>query len=75
MPKAFVMVDIEPGCERFVQEAVQRLRGVQLAYQITGAHDLITFLDAEPYEKLAKAVAGIRRVEHVRSTETLLVLA
>jgi len=36
---------------------------------------MIAFLDAEPYEELAITVASIRRIEGVRDTETLLVLA
>jgi len=36
---------------------------------------MIAFLDAEPYEELAVSVAAIRRIEHVRDTETLLVLS
>jgi DNA-binding Lrp family transcriptional regulator len=75
MPKAFIMVDINPGHERFVHEAIQRLPSVKLSHQVTGEHDLIAFLDAEPYEELAVSVAAIRRIEHVRDTETLLVLS
>ena len=75
MPKAFIMVDINPGHERFVQERLKRLPSIKFAYQVTGEHDLIAFLDAEPYEELAVTVAAIRRIEGVRDTETLLVLA
>jgi len=74
MPKVFIMVDINPGHERFVQERLKRLPSIKFAYQVTGEHDLIAFLDAEPYEELAITVAGIRRIEGVRDTETLLVL-
>ena len=74
MPKAFIMVDINPGHERFVQERLKRLPSIKFAYQVTGEHDLIAFLDAEPYEELAITVASIRRIEGVRDTETLLVL-
>ena len=75
MPKAFIMVDINPGHERFVQERLKRLPSIKFAYQVTGEHDLIAFLDAEPYEELAITVAAIRRIEGVRDTETLLVLS
>ena len=75
MPKVFIMVDINPGHERFVQERLKRLPSIKFAYQVTGEHDLIAFLDAEPYEELAITIASIRRIEGVRDTETLLVLA
>jgi DNA-binding Lrp family transcriptional regulator len=74
MPKVFIMVDINPGHERFVQERLKRLPSIKFAYQVTGEHDLIAFLDAEPYEELAVTIASIRRIEGVRDTETLLVL-
>jgi len=76
MPRAFILVDVVPGHERFVQERLRRLLpGIKFAYQVTGEHDLIVFLDAEPYEELAVTVAAIRRIEGVRDTETLLVLS
>jgi len=75
MPKAFIMVDINPGHERFVQERLRHLLpSIKFAYQVTGEHDLIAFLDAEPYEELAVTIASVRRIEGVRDTETLLVL-
>jgi DNA-binding Lrp family transcriptional regulator len=74
MPKAFVMIDVHPGREAEIQEAVVALPGVQFAYQVTGAHDLIAFVDAEPYEELALVVSKIRRLNGVRATDTELVL-
>ena len=76
MSKVFVLVDINPGHERFVQERLRRLLpSIKFAYQVTGKHDLIAFLDAEPYEELAVTIASIRHIEGVRDTETLLVLS
>ena len=75
MPKAYIMIDVVPGHEAQVQAAVAKLAGVKMVHQVTGEHDLIAFLDAEPYEELAVTIASIRRIEGVRDTETLLVLA
>ena len=74
MPKAFVMVDVHPGREAEAQEAVRKMSGVQFVYQVTGAHDLVAFVDAEPYEELAVIVSKIRRLDGVRATDTELVL-
>jgi len=41
MPKAFILVDINPGHERFVQQRLKRLPSIKFAYQVTGEHDLI----------------------------------
>ena len=74
MPKAFVMIDLHPGGEAQTQESVRKMSGVQFAYQVTGAHDMIAFVDAEPYEELAVIVSKIRKLEGVRATDTELVL-
>ena len=74
MPKAFVMIDVHPGREAYAQQAVSRMPGVQFVYQVTGTHDMIAFVDAEPYEELAVIVSKIRRLEGVRATDTELVL-
>ena len=74
MPQVFIMVDVVPGHERFVQQRLQRLPSIRFAYQVTGEHDIVVFIDAEPYEELALTVASIRRLEGVRDTETLVVL-
>ena len=74
MPKAFVMIDVHPGREADAQEAVRRMAGVRFVHQVTGVHDMIAFVDAEPYEELAVIVSKIRKLDGVRATDTELVL-
>ena len=74
MPKAFVMVDVLPGREAEAQEAIRKMSGVQFVHQVTGVHDMIAFVDAEPYEELAVIVSKIRKLDGVRATDTELVL-
>lgn len=74
MPKAFIMIDVEPGKELAVQQGVQRLHGVEFVYQVTGEHDMIAFVSADPYEDFALLVANIRKLAGVRDTDTQLVL-
>ena len=74
MPKAFVMIDVLPGREADSQDAVRKMPGVEFVYQVTGTHDMIAFVDAEPYEELAVIVSKIRRLDGVRATDTELVL-
>jgi len=74
MPKAFVMIDVHPGREAECQESVKKMVGVQFVHQVTGAHDMIAFVDAEPYEELAVIVSRIRKLDGVRATDTELVL-
>ena len=74
MPKAYIMIDIVPGREKEVQEAVAKLAGVKMAHQVTGEHDLIAFVDAEPYEEFAGILSTIRQLNGVRDTDSHLVL-
>ncbi len=74
MPKAFVMIDVQPGKEEQVREAVKNLAGVQMVYEVTGEFDMIAFIEAEPYNSFARLVAHIRQTEGVRDTDTQLVL-
>ena len=75
MPKAFIMIDVLPGRERSVEEAVRKLAGVQMAYQVTGDTDVIAFVDAEPYEEFAVILSTIRQLDGVRDTDSHLVLS
>ena len=74
MPKAFIMIDVVPGNERQIQEAISKLAGVKMVYQVTGEHDMIAFVDAEPYEEFAVVLATIRGLSGVRDTDSHLVL-
>ncbi len=74
MPKAFIMIDVIPGHEAKVHQAVSKLAGVKMAYQVTGEHDIIAFVDAEPYEEFAVILSSIRGLEGIRDTDSHLVL-
>jgi DNA-binding Lrp family transcriptional regulator len=75
MPKAFIMVDVIPGSEELVQQAIKKLAGVKMAYQVTGIPDIIAFVDAEPYEEFAVILSTIRQLDGVRDTDSHLVLS
>lgn len=74
MPKAFVMIDVQPGKEDLVEEAVHQIAGVKFVYQVTGEFDMIAFIESEPYHAFARVVDTIRKTEGVRDTDTQLVL-
>ena len=74
MPKAFIMIDVTPGHEAAVEAAVRKLAGVKMVHQVTGEHDMIAFVDAEPYEEFAVVLSTIRQMPGVRDTDSHLVL-
>ena len=74
MPKAYIMIDVVPGREVEVQQAVAKLAGIQQVHQVTGEHDIIAFVDAEPYEEFAGILSTVRQLAGVRDTDSHLVL-
>ena len=74
MPKAFIMIDVSPGCEEAVRLAVGKLAGIKMVYAVTGDPDLIAYVDAEPYEEFAVILSSIRQLDGVRDTDSHLVL-
>ena len=74
MPKAFIMIDVEPGREKEVQAVIAKLAGVQMIYEVTGEHDLIAFIDSEPYAEFAVLLSSIRQLDGVRDTDSILTL-
>jgi DNA-binding Lrp family transcriptional regulator len=74
MPKAFIMIDVVPGREAAVQDAIGKIAGVVMVHQVTGEHDMIAFIDAEPYEEFAGILSSIRQLNGVRDTDSHLVL-
>ena len=68
------MIDVVPGREAAVQAAIAKLAGVQMVHQVTGEHDMIAFVDAEPYEEFAVILSTIRQLNGVRDTDSHLVL-
>ena len=74
MPKAFIMIDVVPGNELKVQAALAKLAGVTMVHQVTGQHDIIAFVDAEPYAEFAVILSTIRQMNGVRDTDSHLVL-
>lgn len=68
------MVDVHPGKEEVVENAIRQVAGVHFVYQVTGEFDMIAFIEAEPYHAFARVVDAIRKTEGVRDTDTQLVL-
>ena len=74
MPKAYIMIDVIPGKETTVQQGVAALAGVKMVHQVTGEHDIIAFVDAEPYEEFAVILSTIRQLAGVQDTDSQMVL-
>ncbi len=74
MPKAFVLMNTEPGMEDDVLKELKRIAGVNEAYFSYGVYDIIARVEADSLDKLKDLVTRrIRVLSKVRSTLTLII--
>ena len=71
---AFVMANSVPDQSEWVLERIGEIEGVEEAYRIWGVYDIIAVVKAETTEELKGIMLQIRKVKHVLSTLTLMVV-
>ena len=74
MISAFVMVNSVPDQSEWVLDRIGEIIGVEEAYRIWGVYDIIAVVKAETTEELKGINMHIRKVKHVLSTLTLMVV-
>jgi DNA-binding Lrp family transcriptional regulator len=74
MPLAFVMLNSVPEKSELVLARIEEVKGVKEAYRIWGVYDIIAVVKGETIEELKEIVLHIRKVKHVLSTLTLMVV-
>jgi DNA-binding Lrp family transcriptional regulator len=75
MPRALILLNVEPGTEDIVLKQLRKIGVVEEAYVSYGVYDLITKVKADTMEALKDAVTHkIRSINQVRSTLTLILI-
>lgn len=75
MESVYVLINVTPGKVEDVLKKISDLGNVREAAVVTGAYDLIARVEGEYLtEILTTIVRGIRQVDGVVSTETLVVV-
>jgi DNA-binding Lrp family transcriptional regulator len=76
MPIAFVLINTEIGSESEVLEALKKIDAVEEAYMVYGVYDVVAKVKDDTMDKLKEIVTRhIRRLDKVRSTLTMIVIA
>jgi len=70
--KAFVMMNVNLGCEAEVLKALRKVQGFVEAFYVLGDYDIIVNVSANTLEELNQIVAHVRKIENVRSTATMI---
>lgn len=72
MAIGFVLIDVEPGKEREVYEALIKVEDVKELHPLFGEHDLIAKVEAGSFDELSDVVVRrIRGQDGVVETRTL----
>jgi DNA-binding Lrp family transcriptional regulator len=75
MVRAYVLINTDPGVEEEFLEQIRAIEGVKKAESVYGMYDFIAEVEADTMEKLKEIITWkIRRLEHVRSSVTLVVV-
>jgi len=73
VPKAFVLLNCDIGCELTIIDELQNITGVSYAQRIHGVYDVIAKLELSSQEELRKTILKIRRIDAIHSSLTLMV--
>jgi len=75
MPRAFILVNVEPGEEEQALKQVKSIEGVEEAYVTYGVYDLMVRVKADTMDELKDIVTHkIRASKQIRSTLTLIMM-
>ena len=75
MPRAFILVNVEPGEEEQALKLLKSLEGVEESYVTYGVYDLMVRVKADTMDELKDIVTHkIRSFKQIRSTLTLIMM-
>jgi DNA-binding Lrp family transcriptional regulator len=72
MVRAFVMLNVDLGCERDVLRELRRMNGVVEAYVVDGVYDVVVVLEAKSLDDLRNVISKVRGMDNVQSTLTMI---
>lgn len=73
MQRAYVMINCDGGSEKSLIEQLKSLDNVREVHGTLGPYDIVAKLEGQEIETLRETITWkIRRLEHVRSTLTLI---
>ncbi|VVB71892.1 Lrp/AsnC ligand binding domain protein [uncultured archaeon] len=70
--KGFIMINIEPGTENAVHDALEKIKGIREVVPVYGERDFIAIVDVQSVSDLNRAVLNVREINGVTQTQTIL---
>ncbi len=75
MPKAVVLINTDVGMEEEVARALTQIPEVREVHIVYGVYDIVAVIEANTFDALRTAIVSkIRRLPHIKSTTTLIVV-
>jgi len=75
MPKAIVLINTDVGMEDEVVRQLSNMPEVREVHIVYGVYDLVAIVEAHSFDELRSAIVNkIRRLPHIKSTTTLIVV-
>ena len=75
LAKAFVLINADIGTENDVVGKLKQIPYVKEVYIVYGVYDVIAKIEADTMDKIKETISWhIRRLDHVRSTLTMIVV-
>ena len=73
--KAFVLITVAIGKVKKVLDEINKIKNVKFAHVVTGAYDIIAFVEAEDLPSLTEVVVkNIHKIKGVVDTNTAIVV-
>jgi DNA-binding Lrp family transcriptional regulator len=66
------MINIEPGTENAVHDALEMIKGIREVVPVYGEWDFIAIVDVQSVSDLNRAVLNVREINGVTQTQTIL---
>jgi DNA-binding Lrp family transcriptional regulator len=70
--KGFLMINIGPGEEKAVYDALTQIKGIREVVPVYGETDFIAIADVDGISELNTIVLKVREISGVTSTQTIL---
>ena len=75
MESAYILMNSATGAEDVILKELTKLKNITEARTVYGAYDLIAKIEAENTSELKEIIGIIRKLNKLRSTLTLIIIA
>ena len=72
--EAYILISTDPGKPWEVAESVLKISGIKMAHAVTGAFDVIAFVEFTKIDELGELLEKIHSIEGVLKTQTAIAM-